>query len=147
MTARRPLPVWLALATLLLATACAKPTKPEGVSDSPQHHYSIGMKLLETGERGRAKQEFERARALDPKYAPAYEGLGLVALAEKDYKSAESLLDESKRRDGKYVPAYLGLAKVHAAKGDRTRPGARPSTRASWRRTTCACTSCSARCC
>jgi tetratricopeptide (TPR) repeat protein len=95
--------------------------KPEGVSDSPQHHYAVGLKLLETDERARAKGEFERARALDPKYPPAYEGLGLVALAEKDYKSAESLLEESRRRDQSYVPAYLGLARVHAAKGDLNR--------------------------
>jgi Tfp pilus assembly protein PilF len=112
---------WLALVTVPLAAACAKPTKPEGVSDSPRHHYAIGLKLLETDERARAKGEFERARALDPKYPPAYEGLGLVALAEKDYKSAESLLEESRRRDRSYVPAYLGLARIHAAKGDLSR--------------------------
>jgi Tfp pilus assembly protein PilF len=106
------------LVLAVVVTACAKPTKPEGISDSPQHHYAIGMKQLETGDAARARQEFERARALDPKFAPAYEGLGLVALAEKDYKSAESLLEESRKRDDKYVPAHLGLAKLHAEKGD-----------------------------
>jgi Tfp pilus assembly protein PilF len=118
MAPRRSLPVWLLLAASLLATACAAPLASQGVSDTAAHHYATGMKFLETGELTRAQEEFERSRGLDPKYAPAYEGLGLVVLARGDLAAAESLLEESKSKDRKYVPAYLGLAKVFAAKGD-----------------------------
>lgn len=111
----RPLvrPALALVAAALLAAACGAPLKSQGAGDSPAHHYAVGMKLLETGEAARAQEEFERARGLDPDYAPAYEGLGLVALARKDPEAAEDFLREAKSRDRKYVPAYLGLARVY----------------------------------
>jgi len=109
---------WTLPVVLLLASACAGPLAPQGVSDTAAHHYVVGTKFLETGELDQARDEFERARALAPGYAPAYEGLGLVALARNDLATAESLLETSKSKNAKYVPAYLGLAKVHAAKGE-----------------------------
>ncbi|MBI4635427.1 MAG: tetratricopeptide repeat protein [Candidatus Rokubacteria bacterium] len=118
MAPRRSLPPWILLALLFLSTACAAPLKSQGVSDTAAHHYATGMKLLESGELARAQEEFERARGLAPGYAPAWEGLGLVALGRRDLESAETLLRESKSRDRKWVGAYLGLAKVLAAKGD-----------------------------
>jgi Tfp pilus assembly protein PilF len=113
------------LAALVLVaaalTACAAPIASQGVGDTAAHHYTLGMKFLETNEIPAAQQEFERARALSPDYAPAWEGLGLVALARKDLVTAESHLKSSKGKDRKYVPAYLGLARVYSAKGDHDR--------------------------
>ncbi len=122
MAARRPLPAaLLVVAAALLAAACATPLKSQGVGDTAAHHYTVGMKLLETGEAARAQEEFERARGLDRDYAPAYEGLGLVALARKDPTAAESFLKTAKSKDRKYVPAYLGLARVYMATNDLDR--------------------------
>lgn len=118
MAARRPRSAWVILGALVLATGCAAPLASQGVGDTAAHHYTIGMKFLESNELESADQEFTRARGLDPNYAPAYEGLGLVALARKDLPAAESSLKTSKSKDAKYVPAYLGLARVYAAKGD-----------------------------
>jgi Tfp pilus assembly protein PilF len=114
MARRRPVPALVVVAALL-AAACAAPLKPQGVGDSPAHHYTVGMKLLETGEAARAQEEFERARGLDPDYAPAYEGLGWVALARKDAAAAERLFKQAKAKSAKYVPAYLGLARAYMA--------------------------------
>lgn len=108
----------LFLIVVSLLSACAKPLKSEGISDTPAHHYTVGMKFLETGELGRAEAEFERASRLSPDYAPAYEGLGLAALARKDFSKAEAFLKKSKSKDAKYVPAHLGLAKLYMAKGE-----------------------------
>jgi tetratricopeptide (TPR) repeat protein len=121
MAPRRPLPGWLLLAGWLLATACAAPLASQGVGDTAAHHYAAGMKFLETNEPARAQEEFERSRGLDPRYAPAYEGLGLVALARRDLAAAESLFTDSKFQDWKYVPAYLGLTRVFMARGDLDR--------------------------
>lgn len=109
---------WTLPVVLLLASACAAPLASQGVGDTAAHHYAVGAKLLETGDLERAREEFERARGLAPGFAPAYEGLGLVALARNDLATAGSMLETSKSKDGKYVPAYLGLARVHAARGE-----------------------------
>ncbi|MBI3825976.1 MAG: tetratricopeptide repeat protein [Candidatus Rokubacteria bacterium] len=116
MTARGSLTA-LGLGALLLA-GCAPALAPEGVGDTPAHHHALGMKFVESGELARASDEFERARALDPGYAPAWEGLGLVALGRNDLGAAESALRTARGRDATYVPAALGLARVLAAKGD-----------------------------
>ena len=106
------------LGVTLLAAACAGPMRSQGIGDTAAHHYAVGMKLLETNEPGRAVEEFERARALAPDHAPAYEGLGLAALARKDLAAAERYLKRAKAKESSYVPAYLGLARVYSAKGD-----------------------------
>jgi tetratricopeptide (TPR) repeat protein len=46
--------------------------------DTPEHHYLAGNSLLDKGDLDGAMAEFERAKGLDPKYAPAYVGIGLV---------------------------------------------------------------------
>lgn len=117
----RPLPAWWLPGCLLLAAACAAPLQPQGVGDTPAHHYTIGMKLIETNELDRAQAEFERAKGLKPDFAPAWEGLGLVALARKDFGAAEENLKTAKGHDWRYVPAYLGLARVYVATGDLDR--------------------------
>ncbi len=121
MARRRAFVVPALVAAALLAAACGTTLKSQGAGDSPAHHWALGMKFLETGEAARAQEEFERARGLDPDYAPAYEGLGLVALARKDPEAAEDFLKEAKSRDGKYVPAYLGLARVYMATNELRR--------------------------
>ena len=71
-----------ALALVAALTGCAgvKPVPPEGAADTPGHHHAAGIKLLEAKDHGRAREEFARAKALNPDFAPAYQGLGLVAL-------------------------------------------------------------------
>jgi tetratricopeptide (TPR) repeat protein len=121
MAGRRPLSALAVLAGLWLVAGCSAPLKSQGAGDSPAHHYAIGMKFLESSELARAQEEFERARGLDRDYAPAWEGLGLVALGRQRLDTAEELLKTARSKDSKYVPAYLGLARVYMAKGDLDR--------------------------
>jgi tetratricopeptide (TPR) repeat protein len=46
--------------------------------DTPPVHVANGHNLLERGKVDDALREFERAKSLDPGYAPAYIGLGIV---------------------------------------------------------------------
>lgn len=121
MTGRPRLRVSLLLGLALAAAGCAAPLASQGVSDTAAHHVALGTKFLESGEPARAQEEFTRAKGLAPDYAPAYEGLGLVALSGKDLPEAESQLKTAKAKQSKYVPAYLGLAAVYSAMGDLDR--------------------------
>ena len=65
----------------LMLVACAvgpKPVPPAGPIDNPEHHTRLGHEFLDKGDAERGLSEFERARNLDPKYAPAYLGLALA---------------------------------------------------------------------
>ena len=52
--------------------------------DTPSVHVANGNNLLERGKVDDAYREFQRAKVLDPSYAPAYIGLGIV-LGEKGH--------------------------------------------------------------
>lgn len=117
----RPILAGMVIVAALLSAACAAPTASQGVADTAAHHDAIGMKFVESNELARAEEEFQRAQALDPTYAPASEGLGLVALGRGDLDGAEKNFDAAKSKDAKYVGAYLGRARVYAARGDLDR--------------------------
>lgn len=46
--------------------------------DTPPHHVKTGLKFMEMDKLDDATREFKRALVLDPKYAAAHIGLGLV---------------------------------------------------------------------
>jgi len=135
----------LLAASALAVSACAGPIKSQGIGDTADHHYAIGMKLLETAgvtdagdefkEPGRrrppddlgpytqAADEFERARQLAPNDPRPWEGLGLVRLSRNELASAEEAFKHSLSKNSRYVPAHLGLARVYVGMGklDRAR--------------------------
>jgi hypothetical protein len=51
------------------------------------HHVKNGNKMLKAGKIDAAFREFNRAKELDPKYSPAYVGLGLVYGLKSEYKN------------------------------------------------------------
>ncbi len=69
----------LAVICILFLFSCGpKPVAPKAELDTPGHHVKNGMKLLKSGKIDNALSEFERAKALDPEYSPAFVGIGLV---------------------------------------------------------------------
>ncbi len=84
----------LALVTglgLVLAAGCAKRvpicTSPE---DNPQHHYRMGMLLIEQSALKGANTHFERSITCDKSYGPAHGGLALsMALMLLEEKGSE----------------------------------------------------------
>lgn len=77
--------------------------------------YARGKRFLEVGQDSLARAEFERARGLDPGYAPAYEGLSLVALAQGRIVDAIRDIRLAKLKDINYVPAWIGTGLLYAS--------------------------------
>ncbi|MDP2646947.1 MAG: hypothetical protein Q8P24_18580 [Desulfobacterales bacterium] len=74
-----------------------KPLAPKAALDTPSHHVSSGVKLLNANKIEAAFREFDRARELDPKYSPAYVGLGLVHGIRSDYKNGLGQLKKAEQ--------------------------------------------------
>lgn len=91
-----------------------KARKAESVVDSPAIHYDRGRDLLTENRYNDAMFEFKQAQSLDPKYAPAYEGMAWVYLEEGDLENARKMADKSLDLDGKWVMGKIIRAKVKA---------------------------------
>lgn len=89
--------------------------EPASPMDTPENSYAQGMRFLKEENYDKAMQSFERAKGLDPKYAPAYEGIGLVHLAKGNYDEALESFKESIKKDEEYARAYIGLGRVYLA--------------------------------
>ncbi|MBN2011003.1 S-layer homology domain-containing protein [candidate division KSB1 bacterium] len=113
--------VMLALFAMSLWGCGPKPIKEESVLDTPENHFSRGMVEFDKDNLTLAMKEFERAKALNPDYAEAYSGMGLVLAAQAvntaDVKAAEKMFDKA------YDMADEGISKndksldVHIIKG------------------------------
>ncbi len=86
----------ISVSCLLFLLACGpKPVAPKAVLDTPEHHVINGNKLLKAGEIDKAFKEFNRAKMLDPKYSPAYVGLGIVYGLKSDFKKGLNSMDKA----------------------------------------------------
>jgi Tfp pilus assembly protein PilF len=122
----------LALFVILAVAGCgSKALKKESVLDTPDNHFSQGMRELDRGNLAEAKREFERAKALDPKYGEAYAGLGLALAIEAEgapdaktqqalYDRALSSVDEALSKNDKSVESHIikGRVQTMRMKGD-----------------------------
>lgn len=100
----------LGMMALCFLVACGpKPVKPESAMDSPEHHVSTGYRMLKSGEIDKALNAFNRAKDLDPKFAPAYVGLSLANATQGNYKAAEKLMEDA----DKYAKSNQDRKSVH----------------------------------
>lgn len=106
-----------ALTIITMIAGCGmKPwIEPTTPTDTPENSYLQGMRFLEEENYDKAMQSFERAQGLDPDYAPAYEGIGLVHLAKGNYDEAVESFKQSIDKDDEYAKAYIGLGRVYLA--------------------------------
>jgi tetratricopeptide (TPR) repeat protein len=105
------------LVVILYLVGCGggeKARKAESIVDSPAIHYDRGKTLLDQGKYEDAQFEFKQAQSLDPKYAPAYEGMAWISLEDGKYLDAMKLADKSLDLDGRWVLAKIVRAKVKA---------------------------------
>ncbi|MDZ7338032.1 MAG: tetratricopeptide repeat protein, partial [candidate division KSB1 bacterium] len=84
-----------------------KAIKPKSVLDTPQNHFNQGMRELDRGNLDLAMQEFERAKALDPKYAEAYAGMALVHASKQDFVKAMELADQALSKNKNSLDARI----------------------------------------
>ena len=108
------------LAFALIIGCGPKPITKESVLDTPDNHFSQGIRELDRGNLDEAMKEFDRAKALNPKYAEAYSGMGLVWAERGDFKKALDLADEGVDRNDQSVDCHVikGRILVKQRKGD-----------------------------
>jgi tetratricopeptide (TPR) repeat protein len=83
---------------LLFFVACGpKAMPPKAELDTPEHHVSNGNKFLKAGKIDDALFEFNRAKELDPKYSPAYLGLGLAYGIKGEFDEGFDALKRAKK--------------------------------------------------
>jgi tetratricopeptide (TPR) repeat protein len=112
--------LFLTFIALVYLTGCGggqKARKAQSVVDSPEIHYDRGKTLLDQEKYNDAMYEFQQAVSLNPKFAPAYEGMAWVYLEEQNLKSAMEMANKSLDLDGKWVLAKIVRAKVKSKEG------------------------------
>jgi len=103
----------------LLLIGCGGPKEREAASvlDTPEYHYTQGKKYLDKDDLANARREFNEAISLKANFAPAYEGLAIVDIEEKNYTSAEDNISKSLSEDGDWVPAVVARGRLFSAQG------------------------------
>ena len=98
-------------ALLILVSACA--VKPSSDMDSPEYHHKAGMRHIEMGEYQKSLTSFERAIALDKKFAPAHAGMGIAYANLKDKKKANKHASKAQDLAGKDSDVLALCGKVY----------------------------------
>ncbi|MCD6153142.1 MAG: tetratricopeptide repeat protein [Syntrophobacterales bacterium] len=94
---RKYLILWIMVILSAFIFSCApKERKPLNRLDTPEHHTSTGIKLLNQGKYNDAKREFQLALQLNPKFSKAYVGSSLVKACQGDVKSAFKAIVKAK---------------------------------------------------
>lgn len=100
-----------------------------GYKDDPAAHYKQGMKYWDDTRYLPAEEEFNFAKSLDPKYAPAYSGLALTtakkaedttdsANRDNSFKDALKLADRAQVLNSKLPLVFVAKAYVIALKNE-----------------------------
>ncbi len=100
---------------LALALGCGtKALKQESVLDTPDNHFSQGMRELDRGNIANALKEFDRAKALDPNYPEAYAGVGLALAYQKNYDKALESVDQALGKNDKSYEARVIKGRIYS---------------------------------
>jgi tetratricopeptide (TPR) repeat protein len=92
----------------------------KAATDHPQNptiRLNWGYSLYRLDSLEQSKEQMEKARDLNPRYAQAYCGLGLVALARGELDQAQAALDTALAIDPNYSEARLYLSAVLMEQG------------------------------
>ncbi len=107
----------LATVMFALAISCSpKAMQPLIWLDTPEHHTATGIKLLQQEKCADAGREFELALRLDPQYAKAAVGAGMVKACRGDFTGAGESLEQAKmyvRSDEEMLFVLVGQLQVN----------------------------------
>jgi tetratricopeptide (TPR) repeat protein len=109
--------------TVALCGCGVKARKAGGSMDTPETHYKQGMKYWMTEKWGKAEEEFNLAKSLDKKFAPAYAGLALTTAKKAQYAAdkktenqgfdeALKLAEQAQELGGKIPDGFIAKALV-----------------------------------
>jgi len=105
------------LMVCLLMISCAQKGRiPSSPLDTPDHHFTTGIKLLDQEKFGDAQREFDLAIELNAKYSKAYAGIGLVRAYGGDYNGGFSAMDKAwryARSKEEKLFVHIGRIRVH----------------------------------
>jgi tetratricopeptide (TPR) repeat protein len=82
------------------------------VPESAKAEMQKGVEAFDRGDLDQARQKFEKAVSIYPRYARAYGNLGIIALKSKDRKAAREFFSKATHADDTYLPGYIGLARM-----------------------------------
>ncbi|HLZ49320.1 MAG TPA: tetratricopeptide repeat protein [Candidatus Acidoferrum sp.] len=71
-----------------------------------------GLEAYATGDMEKAAEHFEKAVAQYPRYARAYDMLGVIAMKGADRNKARELFSKAIQADDSFSPAYVDLARM-----------------------------------
>ena len=108
------------IAAVALFSACGGPKerKAESILDTPEYHYKQGKKYFKKDDLVNALREFNEAKSLKASFAPAYEGIAIVQIEEKNYAEAEKNIKKSLSEDGDWVPAVVARGRLYSAQSE-----------------------------
>jgi Tfp pilus assembly protein PilF len=99
----------------LVAVGCGPKAAPStSVMDTPEYHYSQGLKYLDKEQIDEAMKSFDRAVALDPKSPLGYIGKGLAFGKKGDFKLAYENMEKGKSHETKGIEARIGMIRLYS---------------------------------
>ncbi len=108
--------LWLIILVIFFIACGDSRISPNVKLDTASRHVLNGMKLLEAGKIKAPLAEFLRALELEPEYAPAYVGLGLVYGFQSDYVQAMEKMNKADlyaRNREQNLKANVGFMRVY----------------------------------
>ena len=90
----------------------------EFAAEDPELPFQLGVTHQRMGLNLEAKDDFNRAIALDPKYASAYYGLGISLRDLGRNNEARGALNEAARLDPQRMDAHIQIAEILTTLGD-----------------------------
>ncbi|MGA0163352.1 MAG: tetratricopeptide repeat protein [Bdellovibrionota bacterium] len=83
-----------------------------------EYHYETGLAQMMILQEAQAKESFEKALAVNPKFELAILGLAQMAIDRGDLEVAENLFSRISKNDAHYSQALIGLGEISILKRD-----------------------------
>ena len=110
---------------LTLLYGCGPIVMAPAQLNSPEYHVKNGKMLMKTGKLEDAFAEFKWAKGLDPTYAPAYTGMGLVYGLQGEFEKGLSTMTPAMQyaqTDAQKIDVHVGYMRFYLSGQDRIDP-------------------------